>query len=390
MTRVLPVTYLRAFITVLVVLHHAVLAYHPFAPAPRWPLTAEPRWWLAFPVSDAAKSVVASLIAGFNDIFFMAVMFFVSGLFVWHSLARRGPAEFLRHRGIRLGVPFAASVVLLAPLAYVPTYLSTSPSPGIGGFLEQWFALGILPAGPAWFLWVLLAFDVVAAAMFVLVPKAGNWLGRAAGRAGERPWLFLGLLAAGSALGYLPLVLLFDAISWTTIGPFTVQHSRILHYLLYFVIGIGAGMAGLDTGVLRHDGPLARRWWLWLGGALGVYLVVVTVVLASLSAGQPALAWEIVTAVGFVISCAVSSMASIALFVRFARPSRVLDHLSAHAYGIYIVHYIAVTWVQYVLLPVQWPGGLKAGVAFLAALGLSWAAATGLRRVGALTRWQIL
>ena len=34
MNRSTPVGYLRAFITVLVVLHHAVLAYHPFAPAP--------------------------------------------------------------------------------------------------------------------------------------------------------------------------------------------------------------------------------------------------------------------------------------------------------------------------------------------------------------------
>ena len=33
---------LRAFITVLVVAHHAVLAYHPFAPAPAATLTASP------------------------------------------------------------------------------------------------------------------------------------------------------------------------------------------------------------------------------------------------------------------------------------------------------------------------------------------------------------
>lgn len=29
----LPIGYLRAFITVLVLAHHSVLAYHPFAPA---------------------------------------------------------------------------------------------------------------------------------------------------------------------------------------------------------------------------------------------------------------------------------------------------------------------------------------------------------------------
>ena len=44
--------YLRAFVTVLVVAHHAALAYHPFAPAPVASLIAEPRLWPAFPVVE--------------------------------------------------------------------------------------------------------------------------------------------------------------------------------------------------------------------------------------------------------------------------------------------------------------------------------------------------
>jgi hypothetical protein len=45
--------YLRAFITLLVLAHHAVLAYHPFAPPPPASLVAIPRWWSAFPIVDA-------------------------------------------------------------------------------------------------------------------------------------------------------------------------------------------------------------------------------------------------------------------------------------------------------------------------------------------------
>jgi hypothetical protein len=40
----LSIGYLRAFITVLVVAHHAVLAYHPFAPPAPMSLGTEPRW----------------------------------------------------------------------------------------------------------------------------------------------------------------------------------------------------------------------------------------------------------------------------------------------------------------------------------------------------------
>jgi hypothetical protein len=51
----LPIGYLRAFITVLVLGHHAVLAYHPFAPPVPASLVTQPRWWQAFPVVDSQR-----------------------------------------------------------------------------------------------------------------------------------------------------------------------------------------------------------------------------------------------------------------------------------------------------------------------------------------------
>jgi hypothetical protein len=65
--------YLRALVTVLVVVHHAVLAYHPFAPPPTASLATEPRWWQAFPVVDSQRWTGFALVAGFNDVFFMAL-----------------------------------------------------------------------------------------------------------------------------------------------------------------------------------------------------------------------------------------------------------------------------------------------------------------------------
>ena len=46
---------LRAFVTLLVVAHHAVLAYHPYAPPPASSLTAPPMLWMAFPVVDSQR-----------------------------------------------------------------------------------------------------------------------------------------------------------------------------------------------------------------------------------------------------------------------------------------------------------------------------------------------
>ena len=173
--------YLRAFITLLVVAHHAALAYHPFAPPPPAALTDQPRIWPAFPVVDPERWSGFAWLVSFNDIFFMALMFFISGLFVWPSLERKGAGSFLRGRAIRLGLPFMVAAALIAPLAYYPTYLQTGGR-AAAGFWQQWRSLGNWPAGPAWFVWVLLAFDLIAGALFLAMPAWGDALARILGR----------------------------------------------------------------------------------------------------------------------------------------------------------------------------------------------------------------
>src|SRR6267154_2504021 len=169
--------YLRAFITVLVVAPHAALAYHPFAPPAPSNMVVQPRLWAAFPVVDSARWNGFGLLVGFNDTFFMSLMFFLSGLFVWKTLQRKGVQSFLSDRAVRLGIPFAVAV-LIAPLAYYPAYLTTGSHSGLTDFWRQWLSLGNWPVGPAWFIWVLLVFDFVAGALFLCYPNgARSWAG---------------------------------------------------------------------------------------------------------------------------------------------------------------------------------------------------------------------
>jgi hypothetical protein len=211
--------YLRAFIVVLVVAHHAVLAYHPFAPPLPESLATPLRWWQAFPVVDSRRWTGFSLFVGFNDVFFMSLMFFLSGLFVWHGLQAKGSAIFFRDRLVRLGLPFAAVAAIVAPLAYYPTYLQVTAHGSFAGYLRQWLALGQWPAGPAWFLWVLLAFDGIAAMLFALMPRWGETLGRWTSGVSRRPAVFFPLLVCCSAAAYVPLALIFTPMHWTLWGP---------------------------------------------------------------------------------------------------------------------------------------------------------------------------
>src|SRR3954463_10047022 len=95
----------RTFITLLVVIHHSVVNFTYFGHG------------------DSARWLGFDLVVLFNDSFFMAFMFLISGLFVRDSLVRNGPALFLRDRAWRLGIPYLISVVVLMPVAYYPTFL---------------------------------------------------------------------------------------------------------------------------------------------------------------------------------------------------------------------------------------------------------------------------
>ena len=78
-----PMGYLRAWITLLVVAHHSVLAYHSDAPPMPASLDGGNRIWGAFPIVDSARFPLFGLFTWANEMYFMALMFLLSGLFVW-------------------------------------------------------------------------------------------------------------------------------------------------------------------------------------------------------------------------------------------------------------------------------------------------------------------
>lgn len=372
--------YLRAFITLLVVAHHAVLAYHPYAPGPT--AMDAPGWlWGAFPVVDAHRSAGVDLFVGFNDAFFMALMFLLSGLFTWPSLQRKAAVPYVGSRLLRLGVPFLWAAALVAPLAYYPTYLQGGGE-GLAGFVHTWLGLGAWPAGPAWFLWVLLVFDAIAALAYRLAPNGpgtiGQWL------SSRSPLACFGVFAVLASIAYLALALMVDPFQWAHAGPFFVQTSRVLLYACYFAVGVVLGAVGMANGLLAEGGRLARRWIVWTVVTPVAYMVLVVAFVMVVSKPHPSWALVVFTDVAFVVSGLVSSFAALAVFLRFAtRPVRMFDALSRDAFGIYLLHYPFVTWLQLGLLGLAWPGAMKGMLVFVGAVLLSWGTVAAYRCVRA-------
>src|SRR5207237_4688973 len=115
----------------------------------------------AFPIVDSHRWVGFYLYCAWQDVFLLSFVFFLSGLFVWPSRNRKGAANFLNGRLLRLGLPFVLVVALLMPATLYPTYLQTASDPGVAAYWRHWLALPFWPCGPMWFLLLLLVGDFV-------------------------------------------------------------------------------------------------------------------------------------------------------------------------------------------------------------------------------------
>jgi glucans biosynthesis protein C len=379
----LAVDHLRGFAILGVLAFHSSIAYLNSQPPSALPFDSPPYGWAANPIVDADRWIGFDLFCAFQFLYLMQLMFFLSGLFVWPSLERKGAGAFLYDRFLRLGVPFLLGTYLLMPLAYYPVYRVTAVDPSASAFWSHWTALPFWPSGPMWFLWFLLALNLVAAAMHRLVPRLGGFLARLSGNGGAEPGRFFIALVCVSALAYLPLAAVFSPWQWVELGPFSLQPGLGPQYVLYFFAGLAVGTRGLERGLLGSDGMLARRWAFWLAGAIAsfvLWIVPTALIVRGRGAALPGL--QIVADLGVVLFAASACFGMAALFLRFAGTRRpFFDSVSENAYGIYLFHYVFVIWTQYLLLGVALPAVAKGVIVFAVTLTLSWAATLAMCRI---------
>ncbi|MBV9203471.1 MAG: acyltransferase family protein [Alphaproteobacteria bacterium] len=372
---------LRAFVILLVLSFHSVLAYLHFLPAAPSPFDSPPYVWRAFPIIDSQRWFGFDLYCAWQDVFLMSLFFFLSGLFVWPSLARKGAANFLHGRMLRLGVPFLLVVAVLMPPTLYPTYLQTAIDGSISEYWRHWLALPFWPCGPMWFLWLLLVADFIATALHRFAPAVPNLLIRLSASAEANPARYFAAFLCVSLIAYVPLAFAFSPSAWFQRGPFAFQLSRPLHYAVYFFAGLGLGAGGVERGLLAADGPLVRRWPLWvIAAALSLLAWMGLMGLALAQDSSYHLALQISADLSFVFACFASCFAVLATVLRFAaRRLPLLAGLGSSAYGMYLVHYPFVVWLQFAMLGLALPAIIKGAVVFGGTLLLSWSTVAALR-----------
>jgi len=357
----------RSFLTLVVVLHHAVIPYTYFG-------HQDPKTWIGFDVIVTA-----------TDSFFMAAFFFLSGLFVWPSLSRKSTATHLRDRLLRLGLPFAIAAVTVIPLAYYAIALRHDPNVTFGAFWWKTVTVGPWPSGPIWFVWVLFAYDLLATVLHKMSPHLIDPINRLSERCFNDPAKFFLFLLAVTAIVYVPALIHYSPNRWFEFGPFSVQASRILLYATYFFIGAGIGAAHLNQGVLSADGRLAKSSWGWVVATLIPYaLMWVMIYIKHQILGNPDTqpVWYLAI-YSFLLVCfsAAILFAILAFFLGTKRQWNMLDRMQGDAYGIFLVHYPIALWLQYWLFDYDLSAIAKATIVFVLTVIFSWAVAAALRKI---------
>ena len=372
--RIVALDRARTFATLLVLIHHSVVNYTYFGNGDRIR-------WLGF-----------DLVVLFNDSFFMAFMFLISGLFVHDSLTRRGATGYLRHRAWRLGVPLLVSIFVLIPIAYYASFLRYHlPGTTDFNFFHYWWHMlttGPWPSGQSWFLWVLLTFDLIAVSVWLVAPRLLEVFGQSVFALRQRPIVAFVAFSVLSVVTYLPMHLAVGDGAWFEPGhyPFPIQTSRIALYPAYFFAGVGIGVVSLKTGLFAEQGEIVRRWPIWLAFAVLFYAAILLLVYAHhnwlTNFASPALWWKWEYGIAFALFSAAMAFTVPATSLRLARSSlSLLDAMQPSAYGIYLLHYVFIIWLQYVVYDPAFPAAVKVAVVFIGTLSGSWVLTVSLRKI---------
>ena len=318
---------LKVLLIVLVVMHHAG---QPYGPGGDWPIAAEP-------LPDI-NLLVMSLFFVVNSAFFMGLFFMISAYFLPGSYDRKGPAQILKDRLVRLGVPTLVGVLGIIPvMGYL---LGAQDVPFFDFYLNN---LDDLSLGWLWFLAMLLVFTVCYVGLRMafkqpeLQPKAAGFPGTAS------------ILAFAGAMALLSFAIkiVSPVNEWTWLH--LLEPAHLPQYAMLFAAGIVAYRAGWPDKI---PAATAKAW------SVVAVLMVVAVPVIYFTFGDEgfdgglssiALLWSVWEALMCVSIC----IGLLALFKnRFAGQGKIAKVMSDNAFTVYLIHIPVIVFLQYLLVGV--------------------------------------
>ena len=356
---------LRIYLTILVILHHASIAYGGLGD---WPVKD--------PGIDRLSPVFMSFFTALNQSYFMSAFFLLAGYFTPAALERKGAGYFVKDRLIRLGIPILVYTTLILNLNQVlwGVWMRGKPFHWIFAYHP----------GHLWFLQALLLFAVI----YVLY------------RIGLRRWtnkqhtqfysdrfppdrvLTLGIV-------FLAVLTFFVRI-WFPVGKWVFpgfQPAHFIHYTFCFFVGILACRGDWFNRLQRDQ---ARRWGIVVLIMLPFFFV--PMIVSGILERNPArtisfftggLHWQSFTYAAWESAMLFAVLIFLLYFFRehFNGSSPLTRSMAASVYTVYIIHQTVLIAFNVLFLPVGIPTVLKFLIISLIVVPLCFGLAVLIRRI---------
>lgn len=356
---------LRIYLTVLVILHHASIAY---GGSGDWPVKD--------PGADVLSRIFLTFFTAVNQSFFMSAFFLLAGFFTPDALERKGAAYFVKDRLIRLGIPILVYTTLIININQVVLGV------WMRGRAFRW--LFIYQPGHLWFLQALLLFAVIY--MLYRIVMNRNMIK-------QRLQFYSDRFPSDSVL-ILSIVFLtvltfavrikFPVGKWIFPG---FQLAHFLHYAFSFFVGILAYHSDWFNRLRRDQ---ARRWGIVVLIMLPLFFA--PMILGKILERDPALAisffmgglhWQSFAYATWESIMFIAVLTFLLYFFRehFSGFSPLLRSTAASVYTVYIIHQTVLIAFNVLFLPVGIPTILKFLIVSLIVVPLCFGLAVLIRRI---------
>lgn len=393
--RLYSIDYLRMTSILLILFNHSLLPYATLAH-----ISSENYVFSTWPVIEAGQqSNLVSILSMFMETFNMPMLLCIAGFFSAITVNKAGWLYFMKGRFIRVGLPFLILITVYTPLGAYASYRLAGNTENYLYFWRNEFFSNHWYAMPNWFFWVLLAFSAIYA--LIRIHKINRYI---EGIHFTPSWVAKMLLVS-----FFSYVILLGMPHYIThlYGPFWVQQNRFLLYLLFYLIGalLGATWYKQPT-LISKDSILTRLWWVYVGLSAILYSglfyalyhwanfdgeVINTIqnaqnakdIMPHLSTVKAFLVYSLL----FPILCLFMIIGLLGLYCRHLNySSRMLIYISQHSYGMILVHFPIVVWLQYALFEVDLSIPAKIGIIFSLTFMFSLMLAIGLKKMPGVRR----
>jgi glucan biosynthesis protein C len=332
---------LKAFIILLVVFYHVLMAYIIY---PIVPMFIHDRFIHSIQnyYSEGEKLFFLTLLLVVNAPTMMSIMFFIAGYFALAPLIKKGASQFLKDKSVRLGIPFVLGTTVLAPLA---AYIAHLPRGTRVNYFAYWFLRFFKPEEFSqyhfWFLGVLLLFFLVLSLIFLMV---GDKISSIKTKPGKPSLPFFMAFIVMTTGMYFVVNLFYPVEAFTQWYVLQFQTVIFLIYAAYFAFGI---YAYIRNWFIDGYKPRIIPWTITY--AISIFIYLSTILYMNTGNGRDTWVMKLVNDLCNNVSILSALFMLLATFRKYLNgDAPVLKLISKSSYSTYLIHFLVVFIVIYV------------------------------------------